>query len=413
MPKLWLISELYYPEDTSTGYIMTRLAEGLATRGLPWEVWAIAAQPSYSMRAHTAPRRESRNGVEIYRVRSTRFDKDRPIKRLVNMATVSASVAIATLARVSRGDVLLVVTNPPVMPLLVRIIAKLRSARMILIVHDLYPDLLVASHTLQATGAVVRVWSLATARLLRSCDKVVALSTDMAELISKRSGRSVDRIVVIPNWAELDRLSPRRPDECPLTDQLGLGEKFIVQYAGNLGHPHAIEDILCAADRLRSNRQIHFLFIGSGARKAELEAGVRELGLRNFTFLGSQPRSEGPEYLPVSHVGLLLLRKGMLGVSSPSRFYNILATGRPVIAVIDPDSEVAQIIRSESLGWVVAPGETDELVDAITHASADPEACLRVGHRARMVAERRYSFEHVLESYVRLIGGLPSERLAQ
>lgn len=406
MPRLWVISELYYPEETSTGYIVTRLAEGLAQRLEDWEVHAIAAQPTYSMRAVLAPAYEQRNGVAIHRIRSTTLDKDVLIKRTLNMVTVSVGLALKALVSVRRGDVLLVVTNPPVMPLLMQLIVKYRRALLVLLVHDLYPDLPIASGALKATGMTARIWQASTTRLLRACDRIVTLSSDMAELICNRSGRSRADVAVVPNWADVESVAPRRVEDCVLTQRLGLEDKFIIQYAGNIGNPHAIEDVLGAAEILRTDSRIHFLFIGDGARRAELEEGVKRRSLPNFTIMDAQPRSTGQEYLPVSHVGLLLLRPGMLGVSSPSRFYNILATGRPVIAVIDQRSEVAKIIQRERIGWTVAPGDSEALVLAIIEASVKPEECSEAGRRARSLAEAHYSFDSVLDSYVELINSI-------
>src|SRR5690242_20331983 len=119
-PRLWIISELYYPEQTSTGYFLTRIAEGLA--GF-MRVEVLCGQPTYSEHGMRAPRRENRNRVRIHRVHATHFGKDRLILRAINALTLTVSVTWFALLRFRRGDRLLIVTNPPTLPPLVGLIA--------------------------------------------------------------------------------------------------------------------------------------------------------------------------------------------------------------------------------------------------------------------------------------------------
>ncbi|HYC49934.1 MAG TPA: hypothetical protein VEB19_02375, partial [Gemmatimonadaceae bacterium] len=141
---LWIVSELYYPEETSTGRLLTQLAEGLAASlGPDWRVRAICSQPTYEARGTRAPARERRAGVEIFRCRGTTFRRDRLWRRLANVLTISGALVLRLLRGVHRGDVVLVVTNPPLLPFGVTAVCRLRGARCALIVHDVYPEVLV------------------------------------------------------------------------------------------------------------------------------------------------------------------------------------------------------------------------------------------------------------------------------
>jgi len=109
-PSIWIVSELYYPETTSTGYFMTLAAEALA-KG--FEVSVLCGQPSYSKRGLQAPTHELHNGVTIWRCRATTFDKHSLMLRAVNQLTISLSILWQAIIRIRRGDIVLVVTNPP------------------------------------------------------------------------------------------------------------------------------------------------------------------------------------------------------------------------------------------------------------------------------------------------------------
>src|ERR1051325_11523888 len=140
--RVWVISEVFHPEDTSTGYFLSRIAEELARA---YNVGVLTAQPTYAARGVKAPKRERWRGMDIRRSWSTRFDKDRLALRALNLVTLTASLFISALARVRRGDVVLFVTNPPTLPFALAAARRLRGATPLLPVHDVYPHAIVAA----------------------------------------------------------------------------------------------------------------------------------------------------------------------------------------------------------------------------------------------------------------------------
>ena len=152
-PRLWVVSELYYPEETSTGYYLTTIAEGLADK---FDVKVICGQPTYSRRGIRAPKREIHNGIEIFRAAGAGLDKNVVAFRLINMLTLGLSVLLHGLRRFLRGDRVLVVTNPPSMPFIVAIASMIRGASYVLLIHDSYPEVLVAVKKFRSGSAAVR-----------------------------------------------------------------------------------------------------------------------------------------------------------------------------------------------------------------------------------------------------------------
>src|SRR5690242_6618487 len=92
--RLWVVTELYYPEETSTGYYLTRIAEGLAD---DFDVKVLCGQPTYSARGTIAPKHEIHKGVEILRAAGTTLDKNVIPFRLLNMLTLGISVLLKAL----------------------------------------------------------------------------------------------------------------------------------------------------------------------------------------------------------------------------------------------------------------------------------------------------------------------------
>lgn len=400
-PKVWFVSELYYPEETSTGYLLTRIAESVAEAR--YDVRVICAQPTYSHRGTRAPRREVHNGVRIERCWSTTLDKDRLVLRAVNAVSLAVTVFLTALVRIARGDLVFVVTNPPLLPFLTYVAARLRGARVALIVHDIYPDALVAAGMMHAGAALTRVARRLTRRLYRSVDYVVVLGRDMEGMVREAVAGHATETVVIPNWADLDDVAPSDRRANPILAERGVSDKFVLQYAGNMGRTHDLESILRVARALRDEPRFHFLMVGWGAKADLVRRAIADSDLPNVTMLGKLPRSAQQDFLNACDAALITFVPGMAGVSVPSRMYNVMAVGKPIIAMADAHSELALAVREHGLGWVVPPGDWQRLQEAIRDAESDRDALTAMGLRARRIARERYSFEQAASGYRRLV----------
>ncbi len=394
--RLWVISELYYPEETSTGYYLTRIAEGLVR---DFEVNAVSGQPNYSARGIVAPRRETRNGVSIFRVSGTRLDKNVIPFRLVNMVTLSLSSFWLLLRKLRPGDRCLVVTTPPALPFVSAAASLIRGAEYSLLIHDNYPEILIAAGKLKEDSVLVNIFGLFNRWLYKHAARIVVVGRDMLELVAKKT-RGLDvPMFVIQNWAELETVVPLPRESNTLLAELDLREKFVMLYAGNMGPPNDIESIIEAADQLKQDTRFHFVFLGTGMKKKTTENDVKRRGLSNVTFLEPRPRSEQRDFLNACDIALVSLVKQMIGVSMPSRTYNILAAGKPMIGITEAGSELARVIEEESVGWVVPPGDPLGLVDAIREAAGDVADLAEKGQRARKAAEVKYSLENAIDLY--------------
>ena len=205
---------------------------------------------------------------------------------------------------------------------------------------------------------------------------------------------------------EIDQIYACPRENNPLLRKIQIEDKFVVQYAGNMGYPHDIESLVEAAKILSYKQKIHFLFIGSGVKKGWLERQIKKHVLKNITILDPRPRSEQKIFLNACDVAVSALVNDMLGISVPSRMYNIMAAGKPILAIGDANSELGFNIQEERIGWITPPGEVDTLVDAIDAESSPPERLKAMGRRARKLVEKEYSKEHVVSLYKRLFDGM-------
>ncbi len=182
LTRILVFSELYYPEETSTGYFMTKIAEGLSS---DFSVLAICAQPSYSMRGKRAPVREIHKGVSIRRYTSTTFNKDKRSLRLLNIFSICFSSFFMAIRSIHCSDLVLVVTNPPLLPFIIWLASKLRGAKFVLRIDDVYPDMLNVAGMLDHNSFVYRTLEKFNSFLYQGADHIVVLGRDMYSLVLK------------------------------------------------------------------------------------------------------------------------------------------------------------------------------------------------------------------------------------
>lgn len=398
--KLRIFSELYYPEETSTGYVMTRIAQALAER-LPVQV--LCAQPTYSARGIKAPKRETRLGVDICRVRSTTLSNERMVSRIANLVTVTISLFLKGLLQLRHGDRALVVTNPPILPFAIATACLLRRARCVVLVQDTYPEVLEAAGVAGPRSLLVRTLHRATRILYRFATRVVVVGRGMqAKAQAKLPANQASKVRVIRDWADTDLIQGRPRTPNPLLLELGIEDRFVIQYAGNISRLNDIENLVETMALLVDEPRLHLLVVGRGAKRDWLESEVRRRGLDNVTLADWRPRSETPDMHSGCDIVLIPLIRGMAGVSVPSRLYNSLASERPIIAVVEDESELARVVSEEQVGWVVPPSDPERLAATIRRAAGDPELLAAMGSRARAVAESRFTRKRTISQWLEL-----------
>ena len=326
------------------------------------------------------------------------------IRRGLAEVLFTVRIFLALLKKLQRGDVALTVTAPFVLPYAVAAAAKLKRARSALIMHDLYPDVLVMAGVLRPTSLLAKAIRGANALMFRALNAVIIIGRDTERLLLRYKGVTRDKIRFIPNWATLV------PGVRPIKTESAYRPhtaRFVVGLSGNLGFTHDPVIVFDAARLLRDDPDIHFLLSGWGIGFERLKEMQREAGLPNVTLVDRVEDENLEEFLSAANVWLIPYRKDVAGVSVPSRFYNLLAIGRPVVLVSEPDAEAALTVAEHGVGWVVTPGNADELARIIRVAalSEDP---LRA-ERAATIAQR-FNFAGAMASYSELIQDLLRER---
>ena len=353
-----LVNRYFHPDHSATSQIASDLAFHLASRG--WNVEAICSRQRYDDPSARLPKHESFRGVTITRLATTRFGRSFLPGRAVDYLTFYLGAWAAILRR--RDAIVIAMTDPP----LLSVVAALASGRVVNWIQDLFPEVAEALG-MRALRALrpIRNWSLRRARR----------NVVLGELMAAR----VPNAAVIHNWADA-ALAPLPRADRPRT----------IGYSGNLGRAHEVETMLAAMRRLPD---VRFVFIGGGAQLDR----VRREGLPNVELRPYAPRERLAESLSSVDAHLVTLQPALEGFIVPSKFYGVLAVGRPVIYIGARDGELARIIEAERLGAVVEPGDADALVRAVR--AVVPE----MGARGRKVYVERFAPEIAFAAWERIL----------
>jgi glycosyltransferase involved in cell wall biosynthesis len=378
--RIVFFNRSYWPDTGATGQLLTELAEDLvASHGC--EVTVITGLPIRE--TQTLPVEEERRGVRIVRAAGTKADPRRFLGRATNYMTYFASACLAAL-RVREADVVVAMTDPPIIGLAARLAARRSRAKFVFLCEDVFPEV---TALLEDFRSEIVDWMLGriSRHLLGRADAIVALGDTMKARLISGKGADPSRIAVIHNWADCKALAPGAKDN-GFARAHGLRDRFVVMHAGNIGLSQSFDVIVDAAERLRGHDEIRFVLVGDGSKRAALEDDVRARGLDNVVFVPYQPRERMADSYAAADVFLVTLKPGLSGYIVPSKIYTILASGRPYIAAVEQDSEVVQITREHGCGISVAPGDGAAMADAILRLAADRAYAAELGERARAAA---------------------------
>ncbi len=391
--KLLLISQVFYPDQVSTANLFTNLCVYLLKIGVSVEVWC--AQPSYTEKKKQS-RTSNYQGIEIHYLPSTHFHKRILLGRLFNYMTFMISVFVKLIGEKNKSPVI-THTTPPSLGIVISWICLLRKRKFVYILLDIFPEGLIRLGRVSRNNLFIRLWERLHMGSLRRSHKIIVIGRDMEEWIMGIYPRGRSKLVYIPLWHDDHIISPIQYHENTLIQKCNLQDKFVVQYSGNMGLWNELEVIAHAVNRIY--KDVFFLFIGDGMRARELFSNLNDVTHDAFIRLQFQPISQLNETLNACHVGLVSLKEGLQGMAVPSKIYGIMAAGKPIIAIVPDDSEIARVVHEENCGIVVAPNDADLLVLAILRLKNNKQLRTVMGENGRKAFELKYSTSNLSARY--------------
>lgn len=407
MRPVFFLNRFAWPDDSATAQLLSDLARDQVLRG--HRVTIIASRQLYrDPQAQLAPD-EEQDGVRLIRLWSTGFGRDHLWGRAVDYLSFYLSTFCFLLFRLPRKSLLISLTDPPLITIITALPCRLKGVRQLHWSQDVFPEIVSAVQKprgLATLGLGLLRW--ARNRSLGRDMHLAAIGEDMRRHYMAQ-GVPSPRITVLPNWSSGRTVFPVAPKDNPLRREWGLEDAFVLGYSGNLGRVHDYETFLNAALRLiKSVPAIRFLFIGSGALQQRLKADLPPALREHTVFQPYQERALLSQSLSVPDLHWISLQPDCTPFVFPSKFYGVIAAGRPSLFIGDSDSEIAALIQGERIGGIVSQGDDTTFATFVEQFALDRSLLATMGHRARNIFEARYDQPLALDRWNALIRDLAS-----
>jgi glycosyltransferase involved in cell wall biosynthesis len=399
--KLLIYCQLFYPELISTGLTLTELCEELSLMGINIET--ICGPLTLTDQHIKIPKETIYQKIKIKRIWSSRFPKKNLFGKLINHITFTYS-AYKHLKKDKTKRPVLVLTNPPFLAAVISYICKKQSRPLIYVVFDLYPETAIACGMLKQSSLISKVWQKINKHIYKTATHIIVLGRYMKELVSKNlDSETAKKIKHIHIWSDDRNITPVSKEKNKFTQEWQTQNKFTVIYAGNMGRFHDMETIIKAAELLKRETQIQFIFIGDGHKKQLLIDYAKNQNLENCKFFNYVSRENIGLALNAADIGLVSLVQGQEGLSVPSKTFGLMAARLPLLAIMDNKCEVARIIQEENCGTIIEPGNANLLAKNIILLAKSPNIYNNFSKNSLNAIKTKYNLKSAAKQYLELI----------
>ena len=396
--RICIVNEFFYPDSGGgTGTVLSDLVRSLREMDPALDIDVVTSTNLYRQPQADLAAYEEWDGVRIHRL-ATPHPNGLSLPLRLGANLLFCTLALAKLVSLPPYDLVLLGTAPPMVAMGATFLKQLRGTPFVYIVYDLEPDRSVAMKMLPAKHPVVKLFRQSQGRWLRAAAKVVVLGEYMGEYLSRTYDVPMQNIQAIPIGSNPAEIVPG-PKASRFRAEHGLSG-FVVLYSGNFGRYHNFDAVLDAAARLKDNySNISFVLVGDGAQKGHIKQRMEDEDLSNVRLFDFVAKDAYADLLASADVSLVTLEPGMEGLCVPSKFYSILASGRPVVATVSPVSEVARVIDEAHAGVHLEQTAAEDLASALIALMEHPARTEQMGRNARCVLEEKYSMSQVARQY--------------
>ena len=397
--KVTFVNRFFPPDISATSQLLGELVEDLLRMGV--NIRVITSNSSYLGGRLSDTDVYNSENLKIIRISSTSFGRKNILSRYIDFF----SFLLLGSARLfmDDSDITVLFTDPPMISNIGAMNSLIKGKKYIIVLQDFFP------YTAERVGflknrLLFSILHKNTSYVLKKAGAIVSLSENMADFICSL-GVPGDRVRVIHNWADGERIFPIKKEESKFYNSSDLQNKFVVLYSGNMGVPHEFSTIIDVAERVQKLGidNIIFLFVGDGVKRQEVERVVREREINNVRFLNYFPKEDLRDSLALADVHLITQIESVVGVNMPSKLYGCMASGRPIIYIGSMKSDVARIIREADCGFPFGVGDVNGVYNAILKLMNDRDLTKNLGENARKYFIDNYDRKIAANKYYNLL----------
>lgn len=401
--NMLVYAHYYYPDVASTGQILAELCEGLKEN---FNITVICVVPSYTgIIAEKYKKKriyyEEYKGVNVVRVRVPEFNKNNKLSRIKNIFAYFINSIIATY-KLDKFDYIYSISQPPVLGGMLGVLGKyIKKAKFIYNIQDFNPEQTMAVG--YSKNKLLLNCALAVDKFsCKRADKVILVGRDMQDTLKNRfNNRSVPNNTFINNWIDEKEIYPliNHKEIEIFKENYSLNDKFVIMYSGNIGLYYDLENIIKVIGQFNGYKDVIFAFVGDGTVKNKIEEYSISNNLDNVVFIPYQDKDKLVYSLNSADVHWVVNANGIKGISVPSKLYGVMASGKPVLGVLEEGSEARLIIEDSDCGICSNPGDYDSIKKNIEFILNNKNYIKEKGLKGREYLENKLTKDISIKKY--------------
>ena len=387
MKKIFLVSEYILPTQNTTGYLFHKLHENLKKQYGEHLQLIVKEDSDYLIK-------------DAILVADVSLNKKKLVQRLIFELIISFNFLLKILLNVGKGDLVFTGTTPIFLLPIVYFAKKIKKFKWILLVHDVFPENLIAVKIFKPNNIFYRGLKYLFDKIYASADKRIVIGKDMKDLVDRKVANN--NSIIIQNWIDHYDIEIQTKSENEIIRKLSWqNEKPIFNFFGNIGRVQGIHNIIEALGLLPARQRPKILFIGGGAYEHELNSALNKLNDENIKYIGPLDPSRKSDGLSACDIAIVTLAEGMYGLGVPSKAYYSMAANKLILAIMHEESEVSYMVKQHGIGWVVPAGNPQKLAEMLVKIADDFQNMKHISPRKVLI--ENYSESMAMKKIIAVI----------
>ena len=379
------LCQFFYPEYVSSATLPWDTAKALTKAG--FSVDALCGYPKEYCNDKKVPRKEKKEDIEIKRLKYLEVSRIGTLGRLLNFFSFTLC-CFSQIFKFRHYRSVIVYSNPPILPLVSVLAKKLFGTKLVYVCYDVYPEIAEVTGSVSENGSISKVMNFINRHLYKNADYVVALAQEMKEFLEKNRGIDPEKVVVIPNWyADEEEKEPAIP-QTPVLKEIKSQGDYLVSYLGNMGTCQDMETIVGAVLSC-TNEKIKFLFAGHGNKVSQIKEQIK--GKAEVFFFDFLKGEDFRYVLEQSDCFVVSLAEGLSGLCAPSKTYSYMSQGKPIIGIMEEDTDIGRDLKEGNAGYVCKNGESEKLLQYVKELEENREMSQEKGRCCRQIFLEKYT----------------------
>ena len=371
MKKIFLVSEYILPNQNTTGYLFHKLHENL--------------RKQYNDHLQLIVKEDSIHVIEdAILIANIDLNKKKLIQRVIFELIISLRFLLKILFHVKKNDLVFTGTTPIFLLPVIYLCKKIKRFKWVLLVHDVFPENLVVAKVLKPSNIIYKSLKYLFDKFYSYADKRIVIGKDMKNLIDNKVSK--DDSIIVQSWIDHNDIKIQDKSKNEIIKKLNWEkEQPVFQFFGNIGRVQGIHNIIESLKLITPDDRPTMLFIGSGAYEQELQSALMQLNEEKIKYTGALDPSKKSEGLSACDIAIVTLAEGMYGLGVPSKAYYSMAADKPILAIMDEDSEVSSMVKEHGIGWVVPAGNPEKLAEMLVKIKNDFQNMKHVSPREVLI----------------------------